>query len=224
MRWDYLLSPTCLSTLDRLISLGHILAAQCANRPERERERQCSHIVLIPAPKTINNNDRDPLAAAEIKTPLPAQLDGAADCWPTPESEINSLFSLIRENMQTSRRARRYAKSWQEDGDGVHVEGCFRSRIGWREGPPLEEVPPSHLSVPFSFLSEHVLGGLRRNIPVSPPYSSFLSWLSVSQSGSTSEPYPLAPALTLPLNVAWRCCVIHRCLMVWRHRGSVLNG
>lgn len=82
MRWDYLLSPTSLSTHDRLISLDHILATQWANKPGR----QCSRIVLVPAPKTVNNNHRDPLAAVEIKTPLLAQLDGPTDCWPTPDS------------------------------------------------------------------------------------------------------------------------------------------
>lgn len=107
-------------------------------REERERER------AQPAPKTVNNNHRgDPLAAAEIKTPLPPQLDGQADCWPTPESEINSLFSLMRENMQTSRRARRYAKPWQEDGGWGRADASAlrlaeeRPLPRWRPHPPI---------------------------------------------------------------------------------------
>lgn len=69
-----MLSPSSLSTHDRLIiSLGHILAVLRANKPET-----AAHIVLVPAVKTTNNKQRDPLAAAE--PPPPAQLDGPADC------------------------------------------------------------------------------------------------------------------------------------------------
>lgn len=116
MRRDNLLSLVCLSTHDRVILLGHILAERYANKPGRDRPRLS-------------------LVEAEIKTSLPPQLDGQADCWPTLESEIN-LFLLMRENMQTSRRARGYAKPWQEGG------WCFCIAIGWREAPPPEEAHP----------------------------------------------------------------------------------
>lgn len=109
---------------------------------QRERKRECSHIVLVPTPKTINNNHCDPLAAAQIQTRLPAQLDRPADCWPTPESEINSLFSLMRENMQTSRQARRYAKSWHEDRGGVRAEGCSAPWLAEERALPCRRSNP----------------------------------------------------------------------------------
>lgn len=181
------LSPSCLSTNDRLILLGHIPATQCVNRPEREREIEVdSRIFIVPMLKPIINKQCDPLAAAEILTRLLAQLERPTDCWPTLELEINSLFSLMRENMQTSRRARRYAKSWHEDRRWRACGGVLLLHDWLRRGPS-QAGGPTHPSLhAFLLPHEHVLRGLRRNITVSPPYSSFLSWLSFSQSGSTA--------------------------------------
>lgn len=141
-----MLPPACLSTHDGLISLGHILAAQRANKPERETvQPHCSRTCAE------NHQQQPPWfpGSSRNQNPAPAQLDGAADCWPTPESEISSLFSLMQEKMQNLTESQALCKVLAVRRRWLACGGVLPLR-DWLERGPALGGDPAHTSLCLS--------------------------------------------------------------------------